>query len=1064
MNRAIEWFARNPVAANLMMLIIMAGGLVAASTITLEVFPEFELDVITIDVNYLGAAPQEVEQAICVRIEEALQGVEGITQISSTASEGRGSVRVELELGADTRKVIDDIKSRVDAIDTFPDETEQPTVREATSRRGVIDVAVSGDTDELTLKVLAERVRDELAAIPEITQVEVNNARPYEISIEVSEAMLRRHGLSFDQVADAVRQSSLDLPGGSVKSDNGEILLRTRGQAYRGAEFESLVLWTRPDGSRIVLGDVAEVVDGFADTEQFARFDGHPAVLISVFSTGEQGAIEIANAVRDYVERAQATLPAGVGLTTWQDQATLLDDRLSLLLRNGASGFVLVFLVLAFFIELRLAFWVSLGIPTAFLGALWLVPSLDVTLNMITLFAFILVLGIVVDDAIIVGENVSTHQAKTGNGLSGSIAGTQEVAVPVVFAVLTTVAAFAPLLAVPGTMGKIMRAIPLIVIPCLLFSLFEALAILPAHLAHAKPQRVRRGVLARFQRHVAGGLRWCISRLYQPTLDLALRWRYLTVAIGVSALIVTGGVVAAGHIAFEFFPSVEADVMSAAVTMPQGTPPDVTLRAVQRLEASAARLRETSLQDTGQDLFRHVYSAIGDQPNSGGMAAQIMGGGTSTVAAGHLGEVTVELAPSEDRTLSSDDILERWRDATGQIPEAVQLSFNASMFSAGDDVDVQLTGPDVDELRDLATTLKTRLADYTGVYEISDSFREGKEEVSLGIRPEAESLGLTLIDLARQVRQAFYGEEAQRIQRARDDVRVMVRYPERERRSVGDLENMRVRTPAGVEVPFSQVAVVSPGRGYASITRVDRRRAVNVTAAVDADIVSAGAVLADLEARVMPALLETHPNVRYTFEGMQAEQRDAMGGLQSGFLLALFMIFALLAVPLKSYVQPVIIMTAIPFGLVGALWGHMLLGYTLTMMSAFGMIALAGVVVNDSLVMVHFINQRRDEHADLATAVREAGGARFRPILLTSLTTFAGLSPLLLETSMQAKFLIPMAVSLAFGVMFATSVTLLLVPVNYLILEDIKTLPSSFRRLLAGSRPEHAASVSELNG
>ncbi|MDA1183617.1 MAG: efflux RND transporter permease subunit [Acidobacteria bacterium] len=1062
MNRAIEWFARNSVAANLMMFMIFAGGALSISSIRLEVFPEFDLDMISVEVPYLGAAPEEVEQAVSIRIEEAIQGIDGIQKVTSTASEGRGTVQIELELGADTRRVVDEVKSSVDAIDTFPDETEQPIVRELTSRGQVIDLAVSGNADELTLKLLAEQVRDDLSAIPEITQVEVTNARPYEIAIEVSEGTLRRHGLTFDQVADAVRRSSLDLPGGSVKSEGGEILLRTIGQAYRGDDYERLVLWTRADGSRILLGDVAEVVDGFAETDQFGRFDGEPAVRLSVYSAGNESVIEIAEHVRAYVEDAQARLPEGVSLTVWQDQSRVLADRLRLLLRNGATGFALVFLVLALFIQFRLAFWVSLGIPISFLGALWMLPGLDVTLNMITLFAFILVLGIVVDDAIVVGENVYTHQRRHGDSLTGAIEGAREIAVPVVFAVLTTVAAFSPLLAVPGTMGKMMRAIPLIVIPCLLFSLIESLWILPAHLSHLKPPPERPGLWLRFQSRVAGSLQWFIRRVYQPTLDLGLRWRYVSFALGVATLMITIGMVGAGMVPFQFFPAVEAEVMSATLTMPQGTPATVTTAAVQQLEAGAERLR-AEMREVGQgELYQHLYSAVGEQPQSGAGPVPLgnAGGGSGS----HLGEVTIELLPSEDRNVGSDDLAERWRDLTGAIPEAVEVSFGASLFGGGADIDVQLTGPDVNELRSVADDLKVRLADYSGVYEISDSFREGKAELALGITPAAETLGLSLRDLARQVRQAFYGEEAQRIQRGRDDVRVMVRYPRDERGSIGDLENMRIRTPAGVEVPFGQVALVTEGRGYASITRVDRQRAVNVTATVDSDVVAAGDVIGDLDSRVLPELLAGHPGVRFTFEGMQSQQREAIGGLQSGFTLALFAIFALLAIPLRSYVQPVIIMLAIPFGLVGGFWGHILTGNILSIMSMFGMVALTGVVVNDSLVMVHFINRRRLEHVDLKDAVHEAGTARFRPIVLTSLTTFAGLAPLMLERSMQAQFLIPMAVSLAFGVVFATVVTLVLVPVCYMMLDDVRGIPVAVARLFADVEPDDARGTEVPHG
>ena len=616
MNAMIAWWARNSVAANLTMVFIVVSGVIAVFTVTEETFPEIELDRINIQVAYLGAAPEEVEEAVCIRIEEAIQGIDGIKQIQSTASEGMGTVIVELELGADARKVVDDIKSTVDAITTFPVETEKPLIRELTRRNPVTDIAVSGDLDPFTLKAVAERVRDELTALPEITQVDVVSAPPYEISIEVSEVSLRRHGLTFDQVADAVRRSSLDLPGGSVRTDGGEILLRTIGQAYRGEEYEGLVVWTRADGSRLHLGDVATVVDGFAETDQYARFDLEPTMMVSVFRTGSQSTLEIAARVREYVDEGQARLPDGVTLTVWQDEAERLSGQLTLMLRNGVTGFVLVFIVLTLFLELRLAAWVSLGIPISFFGAIALMPGLDVSVNIMSLFAFILVLGIVVDDAIIVGENIFRHQEEHGEGLRGSIEGAQEIAKPVVFAVLTTVAAFMPLMFVPGMMGKMFRVIPLVVIPCLLFSLVESLNILPAHLSHM-PRRGRPGPWRRFQGLFANGLKRFIQGTYRPSLELALQWRYLTASVGVATMIVTLGMVLSGRPAFHFFPSIETDFMAASVTMPQGTPVDVTSVAVEKLEAGAAQLRQALLEETGQDYFRHAAATVGDQPMAG---------------------------------------------------------------------------------------------------------------------------------------------------------------------------------------------------------------------------------------------------------------------------------------------------------------------------------------------------------------------------------------------------------------------------------------------------------------
>ena len=1060
MNHAITWLAHNPVAANLLMLLIVASGLTGAAAVTEEVFPALDLRRISIQVPYLGAAPEEVESGVVVRIEEAVQNIDGVQQIVSTASEGSASVIVELEQGADAQRVLDEVTNNVQAITTFPVETEKPLIRELVTRNQVTDVAIAGAADVAALKSIAEIVRDGLVALPEVGQVEIVSVPPYEISIEVSEVALRRHRLTFDQVANAVRRSSLDLPGGSVRTRRGEILLRTIGQAYRGADYENLVLWTRPDGSRLLLGDVATVVDGFAETDQRARFDALPAVTVSVYRSGDQSALDVAAAVRGYVRRADAWLPEGITLTIWQDQSQVLTDRLAIMLNNGAAGFVLVFVVLALFLEMRLAFWVSLGIPICFLGAFALMPGLDLSVNMVSCFAFILVLGIVVDDAIIVGENIHRHQERHGDGLRGAVDGAREIGRPVVYAVLTTAAAFLPLLFVTGAFGQMFQVVPLVVLPCLFFSLLESLGILPAHLAHGRRRR-RAGSWRRLQQRIAGGLLWFVRSGYEPALDAALRWRYVTAAVGLAALLLTGGLALGGGTSFQFAPSIENEFMTASITMPLGTPAEATTGAVAKFEAGAARLRAVLAEETGLDYFRHVATTIGDQPvlaRGGGRVGRL---NADVVAASNIGEVTIELAPTETRSYTSEQLGIRWREETGPVPEAVAIDFHTSLLSSGEDVDVELSGRDLDRLRAAADVLKGRLAEYAGVYAVADSIRTGKAEMRLDIRPAAETLGLTLQDLGRQVRQAFYGEEAQRIQRGRDDVRVMVRYPREQRRSLGNLENMRVRTPNGGEVPFSQVALVEPGRGFASIRRIDRSRAVNVTASVDPQVASTAALIADLRERILPAMLTEFPDVFYAFRGTQEAQEEAISGLRVGFVLALILIFGLLAIPLRSYAQPLIIMGAIPFGLVGALWGHIVMGLDVTFMSLLGLVALTGVVVNDSLIMVDFINRARNDFAgagagdpesrppddprnavaSLDRAIRQAGGRRFRPIVLTSLTTFAGLVPMMVDRSMQAAFFIPMAVSLAFGVLFATFITLFLVPVSYAILDDLQRLP-----------------------
>ena len=1051
---AIAWLGRNPVAANLLMVFIVASGILGITAVTEEVYPDVELDRINIEVPYLGAAPEEVEDGVVMRIEEAIQGIDGIKEIQSLATEGNASVTVELETGADKRRVVDDVKNNVDAITTFPIETEEPVIRELIARNQVCDIAVSGAADVFMLKMIAQRVRDELAALPEISQVDMVSAPPYEISIEVSEVTLRRHGLTFDRFVDAVRQSSLDLPGGSIRTDGGEVLLRTIGQAYRGHEYEDLVLWTRADGSRLRVGDLATVVDGFAETDQAARFDGNPAVLLSVFRSGDQSAIDISAAVHRYIERRRASLPDGVELTVWQDQAVLLGDRLSIMVRNGATGFLLVVIVLTLFLDLRLAAWVSLGIPISFLGAIALMPVLDVSINMISVFAFILVLGVVVDDAIIVGENIFRHQA-TGTGLHGAIAGVREVAKPVIFAVLTTVVAFVPLMYIPGTLGALFQVIPLVVAPCLLFSLVESLGILPAHLAYAGNRTEYRRPYG-YQRGVARIMQAATTIYRTSVLRTSLRWRYVTAAAGVSTLVLTSGMVLGGWTTFRFLAAVEAEYMTVSVTMPQGTPVRTTSEAIATLETGAERLRTRLLAETGLDHFGHVATTVGNQP----MLARspVVGTDAEAPVGSHLGEITVELAPAEDRTYSSQQLGLQWREASGPIPEAVSVNLSTSYVNVGDDINVQLAGRELGRLRAAADAVKRGLAQYVGVYDVADSFQAGKHEMQLGIKPSAETLDLRLHDLGRQVRQAFYGEEVQRIQRGRDDIRVMVRYPREQRQSLGDLEQMRIRTPAGYEVPFSYVARVEPARGFASIKRVDRNRVVNVTAGVDPTMAATATIIGDLRNRILPALVAEHPGVSYSFEGQQADQSEAVAGLQYGTFLALLVIFILLAVPLRSYVQPLIIMTAIPFGLVGAIWGHILLNLDFSMLSLLGCVALAGIVVNDSLVMLDGINrargkpstganadheqerppgQRRFIGSKVESAILEAATTRFRPILITSVTTFAGLAPMMFDPSMPGAFFVPMAVSLGFGVLFATFISLILVPAIYLIFDDV---------------------------
>lgn len=1043
MSGAVAWFARNHVAANLLVLLIVAAGLVTAPSITQEVFPEIRANTVSVTVAYPGAAPDEVEDGICIRVEEAVQGIDGVDRVTSVAAEGQAAVTIELLPDADVSSALDEVKSRVDAIDTFPEDIEAPVIREVVIQSQVVNVVVSGDVDEKTLKRLGEQVRDDITALPGITNTQLVVARPYEISVEVSETALREYGLSFDEVTAAVRRSSVDVPGGSVKTRGGEILLRTIGQAEWGNEFRNLVLRSRPDGSRLLLGDVATIVDGFEDTGQSARFDGDPAVVVQVFRVGKQRALDVSRTVREYVAAEGASLPAGVSLTIWEDDAKILKSRLDLLVRNGVLGFALVLAILALFLKLRLAIWVALGIPISFLGAIWMMPVLGLTVNLISLFAFIVVLGLAVDDAIVVGESVHWKLEKGRSGIDAAIEGTLDVKTPVVFAVLTTVAAFAPLMFLDGRTGQIWRVIPLIVIPTLLFSLIESLFVLPSHLSSIKvmkqaPRTAIGAAWARLQANVDRGLQWVIRNTYEPVLERAMRWRYATLALGFATFALTMALVIGGWIKFSFFPSPAAENIVALLTMPTGTPPAVTEAAVRRVEDAARTLRKEVEDRYGEGAVRHTLASLGEQPYRSQQRGP--GAGGRAAVGDHLGEVNLRLAPMDEVEIDANAVARRWRELTGPIADAEELTFVTKLFSTGDAIDVQLASSDTDELRAAADELKEELTGFPGVVDITDSYRAGKKEVKLSVTPEAETLGLTMADLGRQVRAAFFGVEAQSVQRGREDVKVMVRYPEAERQSLGDLESMRVRAPGGVEVPFPTVAAAEYGRGYAAIQRADRQRVIHVTASVDEAAANANEILAALKEGALPRILGDHPRVGYSLEGEQRQQSQTFASLRRGFAVAMLVIFTLLAIPLRSYTHPIVIMGAIPLGFVGAVWGHVLMGMQLTMLSAAGFVALSGVVVNDSLVMVEYVNGRRREGMTALEAVRTAGPRRFRAIMLTSLSTFAGVTPLLLERSLQAQFLKPLAVSLGFGVLFSTFLILVIVPASYLVLIDLEHL------------------------
>ena len=1035
MKRIIGWFVGNPVAANLLMTILVVGGLISVFQLRQEELPPIDRGIIQVTVAYLGAAPEEVENGVSLRIEEALEGIQGVDRITSTSSEGRSQVFVEIEDGADRVQVLNEVKGQVDAIITFPVETERPIVSLLTLLNDGMEIAIYGNADERTLKELALEMREEIAALPGISRVEVTYVRPDEISIEVSEETLRRLGLTFDQVADAVRRTSLDMPGGSIKTGAGEIMLRTQGQAYRGEDFRDIVVLSREDGTRVFLDEVANIVDGFQEGDTQARFDGLPAAMIKVYQVGDEDVVEIAEQVTAYVEEARLRMPDGIELTIWQDESQVLRDRIDILLGAAASGLALVLVLLTLPLQFRLAMWVAAGIPIAMLGTIAVFGAVGITISTLSVVGFILVLGIVVDDAIVVGERVFSHERQGKDRMTAAVEGTAEVAVPVIFGVLTTVAAFMPLIFTPGDIGQFFSVIGYVVVICLVFSVIESQFILPAHLAHRKidePNSTGSGLAVRwtsFQNRISFGMERFAHDTFGQALQRVLEWRYVTLTTGFGALLITFALIASGRVEVLFLPATEGDNLVARLEMPEGIDVAETARAARQIEAAAIELKaelDAAYPNFSGSLIQHVFSSVG-QPL----------GGRFRAPQSHTAELVLALLPLRERgNISVTDMAERWRELTGPIYDSVSLTFGTSGLAIGDAISIQLQGRNVNDLALAAAELRGELARFDGVVDISDSFRSGKQEAKLSLRPEGRLLGLTLNDLARQARQAFYGEEVQRVQRGTEDVRVMVRYPEPERRSLGDLEDMRIRAADGTEMPFAAVAEFTLGTGYSDITRVDRQRVVTVRANVDRDIVSAEAVLSAISADALPRILSGYRGVSYYLTGEQEARDESFTGLMSLLPIALLMIYALLAVPLRSYLQPLAIMSVIPFASVGAVIGHMAMGWPIVTASILGLIALAGVVVNSSLVLVDYANRQRRMGADAYTAAHRSAIVRFRPIVITSATTFAGLLPLMLSTNPATVFVVPMAISLAWGVIFATVITLFLVPCCYLILED----------------------------
>ncbi len=1013
---AIAWMVHNRVSANLLMLALLLGGLYMTTKIQQEVFPAFDLDTVTVRIAYPGATPEEVEQGVVLAVEEAVRALEGVDEVRSSASEGSAAVTLELLAGADAQKVWQDVQQAVSRITTLPEETERPQVNLNVHRRDVMDIQVHGRVDEQALYHAAQRLREGLLQQPGITQVELEGARAPEVHIDIPEASLRAYGLTLGEVAQTVRAMALDRAGGSIETRAGEILLRVRERRQWAEEFAELPLISGDGGVLLRLGDIATVREGFADSRRVGTFNGEPSIGVSIYRVEGQTPTGVAQAARAALPDLLAGLPPQIEASIQDDDSEVYRDRLGLLMKNGFIGLALVLVLLSLFLEFKLAFWVTVGIPTSFLGALLFLPGMDVSINMVSLFAFIIALGIVVDDAIIAGENIYEYRQRGMGLIEAAIQGARDIAVPISFAILTNVVAFMPMLFIPGGFGKIWAMIPLVVGTVFIISWVEALFILPTHLAHLRDRRATgwgEALHVRQQRFSAGFSRF-VERVYRPFLTAAVTRRYFTLACALALLAVVIAIPVSGRMGFVLMPKVESDTAYASVALPVGSP-------VERVEAVRDRL-VAAVED--------VIAANGGEALSTGVFALINENNVS---------VRAYLQPPGLRPISTGEVTRLWREAVGTIPGTESLRYESDRGGPGGgaSISVELNHSDVAVLDRASAALADRLAQFSHVKDVDDGYTPGKRQFDFRLNAEARSLGLTASEIGNQIRHAFYGAEALRQLRGSDEIKVVARLPESERQQQYDIERLLIRTPAGGYVPLAQVAEFEPSRAYTNISRRNGRRTVTVTANVE-PIDETARILAAVKSELLPELMRDHPGLAYSFEGRQASMRDAVQSFFVSVSLALVVIYGLLAVPFRSYVQPAIVMSAIPFGAVGAILGHMLMGYNLSMISIMGMIALGGVVVNDALVMMDYANSQRREGISAFDAMINAGVRRFRPILLTTLTTFGGLAPMIFETSRQARFMIPMAISLGYGILFATAITLVLVPSLYLILEDLR--------------------------
>jgi multidrug efflux pump subunit AcrB len=1050
MKRVLTAFARNTVFANILLLIIFLAGALAVNSMIKENFPEFSLDMISISVAYPGADPEEVEEGISRKIEEAIEGEEGIKQYTTDSSEGLATAMIEVHENYDLNEVLDKVRTNVNAISTFPQDAERPVISEVTITDPVVFLYLSADMSEKRIKEWSERIKDELKQLPEISQAQTLGARDYEINIEVSEKRLRQYGISFQQVADAVSQSNFNLAGGTIRTQGEEIRVRTVGRKYTGKDMANIVVLADPQGDVITLDRLAQIRDGFTEDPVQAFINGKPSVLVTVSKTSEQDALVIAEAVRKFVREKQQFLPPGANIEILYDNTEMLRARIDLLVKNGLIGICIVFLLLWAFLNARLSFWSGLGIPISLGGALVLLWAMGGTVNMISLFGLIMVLGIVVDDAIVVGEAIYVHRKNGLPPLKAAVEGVCEVGMPVVAAVITTVVAFIPLLYVGGIMGKFIAILPVVVIACLAVSLIECLILLPAHLSHLpdpnKPDEKLNPLTRKLElvhSLTSQGMEWFVANVYRPFLRKALYWRYISLCTAISILLLTLGLVQGGILKFEVFPEIDGFVMTSTVEFPQGTPAEVTQKAVNRIDQALLNLAERIPTRSGEPMlesrFALVGETIGEEPKTGP----------------NMGAVQAILLESEKRGIHTKDLMVEWEKEIGPIPGVKSLTFEGLQAGPpGAPIEIWIQGQNMQKILAASDELMNRLEEFDGVYQIRSDFSQGKNEIKLTLKPEAKTLGLSVQDLARQVSAAYYGDEAVRLQRGKDDVRVKVRYTQEERERLSTLKDMRILTANGHEIPLGSVAEIEYGTGYSTITRTDGMRRVAVSAGVDTNRANANEIFSQLSSGFFPELKKKYPELYIALQGEKKKMRESLGSLMIGFPLAVLGIFIIVATMFRSYLQPFIILFTVPFGIIGAVLGHLLFGYNLSLMSVFGMVALAGVVVNDAIVLIERINENLAQGMTFSEAVVSGGSRRFRAIFLTTLSTVGGLAPLILETDLQAKFLIPMALSIAAGVVFATMLTLLLVPSLLVILNDFRLLYARMRYGVCPQREE----------